>query len=158
MKFKFKFSSDVNFRVIDDGYDVDEVEIMSRVDTCIDDFVFLFTDKSLKSVVLDYLTSTLKVKREDVECRVVKNESEFSKGRIKFDCEVEFNGKFNDNKAVFFDCESDFYYIFVNILTDEWCYLDMFAIYKDYAESEEFVFIATYDTKSLSYSCTITEE
>ena len=55
MKLKFKFSSDVTFHVNVECPYVDENEILSRIDKCIDNFEFTFDDYALLDIVENFL-------------------------------------------------------------------------------------------------------
>ena len=55
MKLKFKFSSDVTFHVNVEYPYVDENEILSRIDKCIDNFEFTFDDYALLDIVENFL-------------------------------------------------------------------------------------------------------
>ena len=92
MKLKFKFSSDVTFHVNVEYPYVDENEILSRIDKCIDNFEFTFDDYALLDIVENFLNDETWAEVSDLNCKVIKNKSEFAAGEITFNCEVEFNG------------------------------------------------------------------
>lgn len=158
MKFKFKFSSDVKFSVLIDYYNTDENEILSRIDKCIDNFEFTFDDYALLDIVESYLNDATWAEVSELNCKVIKNKSEFAAGEITFDCEVEFNGNVGEYGINESDYEDEFYQKFAWALDENRCYLDTYAIYKDSDESSDFDLVASYDTETVKYSCDVTED
>lgn len=158
MKFKFRFSSDVKFSVLIDYYNTDENEILSRIEKCIDNFEFTFDDYALLDIVENYLNDETWAETSDLNCKVIKNKSEFSASEITFDCEVEFNCNEGEYKVSDANYEDGFYQKFVWALDENRCYLDTYAIYKDSDESSDFDLVASYDIDTVKYSCEVTED
>lgn len=158
MKLKFKFSSDVTFHVNVEYPYVDENEILSRIDKCIDNFEFTFDDYALLDIVENYLNDETWAEISDLNCKVIKNKSEFAASEITFDCEVEFNGTVGEYSIKEADYEDEFYQKFAWALIENRCYLDTYAIYKDSDESSDFDLVASYDTGTVKYSCEVTED
>ena len=158
MKLKFKFSSDVTFHVNVEYPYVDENEILSRIDKCIDNFEFTFDDYALLDIVENYLNDETWAEISDLNCKVIKNKSEFAAGEITFDCEVEFNGNVGEYSIKEADYEDEFYQKFVWALSENGCYVDTYAIYVDGDEVEDFDLNASYDEYSIKYSCEVTED
>lgn len=158
MKFKFRFSSDVKFSVLIDYYNTDENEILSRIEKCIDNFEFTFDDYALLDIVENYLNDETWAETSDLNCKVIKNKSEFSASEITFDCEVEFNGNEGEYKVSDANYEDGFYQKFVWALDENRCYLDTYAIYKDSDESSDFDLVPSYDIDTVKYSCEVTED
>lgn len=158
MKFKFRFSSDVKFSVLIDYYNTDENEILSRIEKCIDNFEFTFDDYALLDIVENYLNDETWADASDLNCKVIKNKSEFAAGEITFDCEVEFNDDVGEYNITESDYEDGFYQKFAWALDENRCYLDTYAIYKDSDESSDFDLVASYDTHTVKYSCEVTED
>lgn len=158
MKFKFRFSSDVKFSVLIDYYNTDENEILSRIEKCIDNFEFTFDDYALLDIVENYLNDETWAETSDLNCKVIKNKSEFSASEITFDCEVEFNGNEGEYKVSDANYGDGFYQKFVWALDENRCYLDTYAIYKDSDESSDFDLVASYDIDTVKYSCEVTED
>lgn len=157
MKLKFKFSSDVTFHVNVEYPHVDENEILSRIDKCIDNFEFTFDDYTLLDIVENFLNDETWAEVSDLNCKVIKNKSEFAAGEITFDCEVEFNGnvgEYNIKEAYYDD---GFYQKFVWALSENGCYVDTYAIYVDGDEVEDFDLNVSYDINTVKYSCEIVE-
>lgn len=158
MKLKFKFSSDVTFHVNVEYPYVDENEILSRIEKCIDNFEFTFDDYALLDIVENYLNDETWAEVSELNCKVIKNKSEFAAGEITFDCEVEFNGNVGEYNINESDYEDGFYQKFAWVLDENRCYLDTYAIYKDSDESSDFDLVASYDTHTVKYSCEIVGE
>lgn len=158
MKLKFKFSSDVTFHVNAEYPYVDENEILSRIDKCIDNFEFTFDDYALLDIVENYLNDETWADISDLNCKVIKNKSEFAAGEITFDCEVEFNGNVGEYSIKEADYEDEFYQKFVWALSENGCYVDTYAIYVDGDEVEDFDLNVSYDTNTVKYSCEIVGE
>ena len=158
MKLKFKFSSDVTFHVNVEYPYVDENEILSRIDKCIDNFEFTFDDYALLDIVENYLNDETWADISDLNCKVIKNKSEFAAGEITFDCEVEFNGNVGEYSIKEADYEDEFHQKFVWALSENGCYVDTYAIYVDGDEVEDFDLNVSYDTNTAKYSCEIVED
>lgn len=158
MKLKFKFSSDVTFHVNVEYPYVDENEILSRIDKCIDNFEFTFDDYALLDIVENYLNDETWAEISDLNCKVIKNKSEFAAGEITFDCEVEFDGNVGDYNIKDAEYEDGFYQRVVWALSENGCYVDTYAIYNDSDESSDFDLVASYDTDTIKYSCEVVEE
>ena len=158
MKLKFKFSSDVTFHVNVEYPYVDENEILSRIDKCIDNFEFTFDDYALLDIVENYLNDETWAEISDLNCKVIKNKSEFAAGEITFDCEVEFNGNVGEYSIKEADYEDEFYQKFVWALSENGCYVDTYAIYVDGDEVEDFDLNVSYDTNTVKYNCEIVGE
>lgn len=158
MKLKFKFSSDVTFHVNVEYPYVDENEILSRIDKCIDNFEFTFDDYALLDIVENFLNNETWAEVSDLNCKVIKNKSEFVTGEITFDCEVEFNGNVGEYSIEETDYEDEFYQKFVWALSENECYVDTYAIYVDGDEVEDFDLNGTWDTNTIKYSCEVTED
>lgn len=158
MKLKFKFSSDVTFHVNAEYPYVDENEILSRIDKCIDNFEFTFDDYALLDIVENYLNDETWADISDLNCKVIKNKSEFAAGEITFDCEVEFNGNVGEYSIKEADYEDEFYQKFVWALSENGCYVDTYAIYVDGDEVEDFDLNVSWDTNTIKYSCEVTED
>lgn len=158
MKLKFKFSSDVTFHVNAEYPYVDENEILSRIDKCIDNFEFTFDDYALLDIVENFLNDETWAEVSDLNCKVIKNKSEFVAGEITFDCEVEFNGNVGEYSIEETDYEDEFYQKFVWALSENECYVDTYAIYVDGDEVEDFDLNVSWDTNTIKYSCEVTED
>lgn len=158
MKLKFKFSSDVTFHVNVEYPYVDENEILSRIDKCIDNFEFTFDDYALLDIIENYLNDETWADISDLNCKVIKNKSEFAAGEITFDCEVEFNGNVGEYSIKEADYEDEFYQKFVWALSENGCYVDTYAIYVDGDEVEDFDLNVSYDTNTVKYNCEIVGE
>lgn len=158
MKLKFKFSSDVTFHVNVEYPYVDENEILSRIEKCIDNFEFTFDDYALLDIVENYLNDETWAEVSELNCKVIKNKSELAAGEITFDCEVEFNGNVGEYNINESDYEDGFYQKFTWALDENRCYLDTYAIYVDGDESSDFDLVASYDTHTVKYSCEIVGE
>ena len=158
MKLKFKFSSDVTFHVNVEYPYVDENEILSRIDKCIDNFEFTFDDYALLDIVENFLNDETWAEVSDLNCKVIKNKSEFVAGEITFDCEVEFNGNVGEYSIEETDYEDEFYQKFVWALSENECYVDTHAIYVDGDEVEDFDLNVSWDTNTIKYSCEVTED
>ena len=158
MKLKFKFSSDVTFHVNVEYPYVDENEILSRIDKCIDNFEFTFDDYALLDIVENLLNDLMWAEVSDLNCKVIKNKSEFVAGEITFDCEVEFNGNVGEYSIEETDYEDEFYQKFVWALSENECYVDTYAIYVDGDEVEDFDLNVSWDTNTIKYSCEVTED
>lgn len=158
MKLKFKFSSDVTFHVNVEYPYVDENEILSRIDKCIDNFEFTFDDYTLLDIVENFLNDETWAEVSDLNCKVIKNKSEFVAGEITFDCEVEFNGNVGEYSIEETDYEDEFYQKFVWALSENECYVDTYAIYVDGDEVEDFDLNVSWDTNTIKYSCEVTED
>lgn len=158
MKLKFKFSSDVMFHVNVEYPYVDENEILSRIDKCIDNFEFTFDDYALLDIVENFLNDETWAEVSDLNCKVIKNKSEFVAGEITFDCEVEFNGNVGEYSIEETDYEDEFYQKFVWALSENECYVDTYAIYVDGDEVEDFDLNVSWDTNTIKYSCEVTED
>lgn len=158
MKLKFKFSSDVTFHVNVEYPYVDENEILSRIDKCIDNFEFTFDDYALLDIVENFLNDETWAEVSDLNCKVIKNKSEFVAGEITFDCEVEFNGNVGEYSIEETDYEDEFYQKFVWALSENECYVDTYAIYVDGDEVEDFDLNVSWDTNTIKYSCEVTED
>lgn len=158
MKLKFKFSSDVTFHVNVEYPYVDENEILSRIDKCIDNFEFTFDDYALLDIVENYLNDETWAEISDLNCKVIKNKSEFAAGEITFDCEVEFNGTVGEYSIKEADYEDEFYQKFAWALSENGCYVDTYAIYVDGDEVEDFDLNVSYDTNTVKYNCEIVGE
>lgn len=158
MKLRFKFSSDVTFHVNVEYPHVDENEILSRIDKCIDNFEFTFDDYALLDIVENFLNDETWAEVSDLNCKVIKNKSEFSAGEITFDCEVEFNGNVGEYNITDSEYEDEFYQKFVWALSENGCYVDTYAIYVDGDEVEDFDLNVSYDTNTVKYNCEIVGE
>ena len=158
MKLRFKFSSDVKFSVSIDYYNTDENEILSRIDKCIDHFEFTFSNATLLDIIETYLNDVTWAEPLELNCKVIKNESEFSGGEITFDCEVEFDGNKGAYKVTDAYYEDEFYQEFVEALLENSCYIDTYAIYNDSDEFSDFTLVASVDTDTVKYSCVLTED
>ena len=158
MKLKFKFSSDVTFHVNVEYPYVDKNEILSRIDKCIDNFEFTFDDYTLLDIVENFLNDETWAEVSDLNCKVIKNKSEFVAGEITFDCEVEFNGNVGEYSIEETDYEDEFYQKFVWALSENECYVDTYAIYVDGDEVEDFDLNVSWDTNTIKYSCEVTED
>lgn len=158
MKLKFKFSSDVTFHVNVEYPYVDENEILSRIDKCIDNFEFTFDDYALLDIVENYLNDETWAEISDLNCKVIKNKSDFAAGEITFDCEVEFNGTVGEYSIKEADYEDEFYQKFAWALSENECYVDTYAIYVDGDEVEDFDLNVSWDTNTIKYSCEVTED
>lgn len=158
MKLKFKFSSDVTFHVNVEYPYVDENEILSRIEKCIDNFEFTFDNYALLDIVENYLNDETWADISDLNCKVIKNKSEFSGGEITFDCEVEFDGNKGAYKVTDAYYEDEFYQEFVEALLENSCYIDTYAIYNDSDEFSDFTLVASVDTDTVKYSCELTED
>lgn len=158
MKLKFKFSSDVTFHVNVEYPYVDENEILSRIDKCIDNFEFTFDDYALLDIVENFLNDETWAEVSDLNCKVIKNKSEFVASEITFDCEVEFNGNVGEYSIEETDYEDEFYQKFVWALSENECYVDTYAIYVDGDEVEDFDLNVSWDTNTIKYSCEVTED
>lgn len=157
MKLKFNFSSDATFHVNGEYPYVDENEILSRIDKCIDNFEFTFDDYALLDIVENFLNDETWAEVSDLNCKVIKNKSEFAAGEITFDCEVEFNGNVGEYNIKEADYDDGFYQKFVWALSENGCYVDTYAIYVDGDEVEDFDLNVSYDTNTVKYSCEIVE-
>ena len=158
MKLKFKFSSDVTFHVNAEYPYVDENEILSRIDKCIDNFEFTFDDYALRDIVENFLNDETWAEVSDLNCKVTKNKSEFSAGEITFDCEVEFDGNAGPYSIKNSNYEDEFYQKFIWALSKNECYVDTYAIYVDGDEVEDFDLNVSWDTTTIKYSCEVTED
>lgn len=158
MKLKFKFSSDVTFHVNVEYPYVDENEILSRIDKCIDNFEFTFDDYALLDIVENYLNDETWADISDLNCKVIKNKSEFAAGEITFNCEVEFNGNVGEYSIKEANYEDEFYQKFIWALSENGCYVDTYAIYVDVDEVEDFDLNVSWDTNTIKYSCEVTED
>ena len=158
MKLKFKFSSDVTFHVNAEYPHVDENEILSRIDKCIDNFEFTFDDYALLDIVENFLNDETWAEVSDLNCKVIKNKSEFAAGEITFDCEVEFDGNAGTYSIKNSNYEDEFYQRFVWALSENECYVDTYAIHVDGDEVEDFDLNTSYDTGTVKYSCEVTED
>lgn len=158
MKLKFKFSSDLTFHVNVEYPYVDENEILSRIEKCIDNFEFTFDDYALLDIVENYLNDETWADISDLNCKVIKNASDCSADEITFDCEVEFNGNVGEYSIKEADYEDEFYQKFVWALSENGCYVDTYAIYVDGDEVEDFDLNVSYDTNTIKYSCEVTED
>lgn len=158
MKLKFKFSSDVTFHVNVEYPYVDENEILSRIDKCIDNFEFTFDDYALLDIVENYLNYETWADISDLNCKVIKNKSWFAADEITFDCEVEFDGNAGPYSIKNSNYEDEFYQRFVWALSENGCYVDTYAIYVDGDEVEDFDLNVSWDTNTIKYSCEVTED
>lgn len=158
MKLKFKFSSDVTFHVNVEYPYVDENEILSRIDKCIDNFEFTFDDYALLDIVENFLNDETRAEVSDLNCKVIKNKSEFAVGEITFNCEVEFNGNVGEYSIKEANYEDEFYQKFIWALSENGCYVDTYAIYVDGDEVEDFDLNVSWDTNTIKYSCEVTED
>jgi hypothetical protein len=158
MKLKFKFSSDVTFHVNVEYPYVDENEILSRIDKCIDNFEFTFDDYALLDIVENFLNDETWAEVSDLNCKVIKNKSEFAVGEITFNCEVEFNGNVGEYSIKEANYEDEFYQKFIWALSENGCYVDTYAIYVDGDEVEDFDLNVSWDTNTIKYSCEVTED
>lgn len=158
MKLKFKFSSDVTFHVNAEYPYVDENEISSRIDKCIDNFEFTFDDYALLDIVENLLNDLMWAEFSDLKCKVIKNKSEFAAGEITFDCEVEFDGNAGPYSVKNSNYEDEFYQRFVWALSENGCYVDTYAIYVDGDEVGDFDLNVSYDTNTVKYNCEIVGE
>lgn len=158
MKLKFKFSSDLTFHVNVEYPYVDENEILSRIEKRIDNFEFTFDDYALLDIVENFLNDETWAEVSDLNCKVIKNKSEFVAGEITFDCEVEFNGNVGEYSIEETDYEDEFYQKFVWALSENECYVDTYAIYVDGDEVEDFDLNVSWDTNTIKYSCEVTED
>ena len=158
MKLKFKFSSDVTFHVNVEYPYVDENEILSRIDKCIDNFEFTFDDYALLDIVETFLNDVKWAEVSDLKCKVIKNKSEFAAGEITFDCEVEFDDNAGPYHIKGFDYEDGLYQRFVWALSENGCYVDTYAIYVDGDEVEDFDLNVSYDANTVKYNCEIVGE
>lgn len=158
MKLKFKFSSDVMFHITVEYPYVEEYEVLSRLEKCMDRFEFTFDNDTLLDVVGNYLSDETWAKVEDLECKVIKNNSEYKAGEITFDCEVEFKNHVSPYEITDFNYEDGFYEKFMWALSENGCYVDTYAIYKDGDEVEDFSMYVSCDLDTLRYSCEVTED
>lgn len=159
MKFKFKFSSELVFRVNVEYPYVDENEVLSRIENCIDRFESTFDDYTLLDVVGNYISDETWAEVSKLNCNVIKNDSKCKAGEITFDCEVEFDG----NACVYdlaeeIEYEDGFYEEFMWALSENGCYVDTYAIYTDGDEVEDFDLNVSCDEYSIKYSCEIVED
>ena len=161
MKLKFKFSSELTFHVNVEYPYVDENEVLSRLEDCIDRFECTFDDYALLDLVENYISEETWAEVSELNCKVIKNKSEFSGGELTFDCEVEFNeidrpGTYNLADDI--EYEDGFYEKLMFALDENGCYVDTYAIYVDGDEVEDFDLNASYDEHSIKYSCEVTED
>lgn len=161
MKFKFKFSSELTFHVNVEYPYVDENEVLSRLEDCIDRFECTFDDYALLDLVENYISEETWAEVSELNCKVIKNKSEFSGGELTFDCEVEFNeidrpGVYNLADDI--EYEDGFYEKLIWALSESGCYIDTYAIYVDGDEVEDFDLNVSYDEYSIKYSCELVED
>lgn len=159
MKFKFKFSSELVFHVNTEYPHVDENEVLSRLENRIDRFECTFDDYALLDLVESYISDETWADVSELNCKVIKNKSEFAAGELTLDCEVEFD----ETECVYdlaeeIEYEDGFYEKLMFALSENGCYVDTYAIYVDGDEVEDFDLNASYDEYSIKYSCEVTED
>lgn len=158
MKLNFKFSSDLTLHVNVEYPYVEENEVLSRLEDCIDRFEFTFDNDTLVDIVGNYLSEETWATVEDLECKVIKNNSEYNAGEITFDCEVEFNDCVGQYKITEFHYEDGFYEKFTWALSEDNCYVDTYAIYTDGDEVDDFSMHVSCDLDTVRYSCEVVED
>lgn len=159
MKFKFKFSSELTFHVNAEYPYVDENEVLSRLENCIDGFECTFDDYALLDVVGNYISDETWAEVDELNCKVIKNKSEFTAGELTLDCEVEFDGNAGAyDLAEEIEYEDSFYDKLMWALSENRCYVDTYAIYVDGDEIDDFTLTVSCDLNSVDYRCELTED
>lgn len=159
MKFKFKFSSELTFHVNAEYPYVDENEVLSRLENCIDRFECTFDDYALLDVVGNYISNETWAEVSELNCKVIKNKSEFTAGELTLDCEIEFDG----NAGVYdlaeeIEYEDGFYDKLTYALLENGYYLDVYPIYVDGDEIDDFTLTVSCDLNSVEYHCEVMED
>lgn len=158
MKFKFKFSSDVMFHINAEYPYVEENEVLSRLEKCMDRFEFTFDNYALLDIVENYLSDETGAGIDELNCKVIKNDSEYKNGEITFDCEVEFKNHVGQCEIAECYYEDGFYEKFMFALSENGCYVDTYAIYTDGDEVDDFDLNVSCDLNTVRYSCEVVEE
>lgn len=159
MKFKFKFSSELTFHVNAEYPYVDENEVLSRLENCVDRFECTFDDYTLLDVVGNYISDETWAEVSELDCKVIKNKSEFAAGELTLDCEVEFDGNVGAyDLAEEIEYEDGFYDKLTYALLENGYYLDVYPIYVDGDEIDDFTLIVLCDLNSVDYYCEVTED
>lgn len=159
MKFKFKFSSELTFHVNAEYPYVDENEVLSRLENCIDRFECTFDDYALLDVVGNYISDETWAEVSELNCKVIKNKSGFTAGELTLDCEVEFDGNAGAcDLAEEIEYEDGFYDKLMWALFENGCYVDTYAIYVDGDEIDDFTLTVSCDLNSVDYRCELTED
>ena len=159
MKLKFKFSSELTFHVNAEYPYVDENEVLSRLENCVDRFECTFDDYALLDVVGNYISDETWAEVSELNCKVIKNKSEFTAGELTLDCEVEFDGNAGAyDLAEEIEYEDSFYDKLMWALSENRCYVDTYAIYVDGDEIDDFTLTVSCDLNSVDYRCELTED
>lgn len=159
MKFKFKFSSELTFHVNAEYPYVDENEVLSRLENCIDRFECTFDDYALLDVVGNYISDETWAEVSELNCKVIKNKSEFTASELILDCEVEFDGNAGAyDLAEEIEYEDGFYDKLMWALSENRCYVDTYSIYVDGDEIDDFTLTVSCDLNSVDYRCELTED
>lgn len=159
MKFKFKFSSELTFYVNAEYPYVDENEVLSRLGNCIDRFECTFDDYALLDVVGNYISDETWAEVSELNCKVIKNKSEFTAGELTLDCEIEFDGNAGAyDLAEEIEYEDSFYDKLMWALIENGYYLDAYPIYVDGDEIDDFTLTVSGDLNSVDYYCEVMED
>lgn len=158
MKLKFKFSSDVMFHINAEYPYVEENEVLSRLEKCMDRFEFTFDNYALLDIVENYLSDETGADIDELNCKVIKNDSEYKNGEITFDCEVEFKNHVGQCEITECYYEDGFYEKFMFALSENGCYVDTYAIYNDGDEVDDFSMYVSCDLDTIRYSCEVPED
>lgn len=158
MKLKFKFSSDVMFHINAEYPYVEENEVLSRLEKCMDRFEFTFDNYALLDIVENYLSDETGADIDELDCKVIKNDSEYKNGEITFDCEVEFKNHVGQCEITECYYEDGFYEKFMFALSENGCYVDTYAIYNDGDEVDDFSMYVSCDLNTVRYTCEVSED
>lgn len=159
MKFRFKFSSELTFHVNAEYPYVDENEVLSRLENRMDRFECTFDDYALLDLVGNYISDETWAEVSELNCKVIKNKSEFTAGELTLDCEIEFDGNAGTyDLAEEIEYEDGFYDKLMWALSENRCYVDTYAIYVDGDEVDDFTLTVSCDLNSVEYHCEVTED
>lgn len=159
MKFRFKFSSELTFHVNAEYPYVDENEVLSRLENRMDRFECTFDDYALLDLVGNYISDETWAEVSELNCKVIKNKSEFTAGELTIDCEIEFDGNAGTyDLAEEIEYEDGFYDKLMWALSENRCYVDTYAIYVDGDEVDDFTLTVSCDLNSVEYHCEVTED
>lgn len=159
MKFRFKFSSELTFHVNAEYPYVDENEVLSRLENRMDRFECTFDDYALLDLVGNYISDETCAEVSELNCKVIKNKSEFTAGELTLDCEIEFDGNAGTyDLAEEIEYEDGFYDKLMWALSENRCYVDTYAIYVDGDEVDDFTLTVSCDLNSVEYHCEVTED
>lgn len=159
MKFRFKFSSELTFHVNAEYPYVDENEVLSRLENRMDRFECTFDDYALLDLVGNYISDETWAEVSELNCKVIKNESEFTAGELTLDCEIEFDGNAGTyDLTEEIEYEDGFYDKLMWALSENRCYVYTYAIYVDGDEVDDFTLTVSCDLNSVEYHCEVTED